>query len=301
MSRYQETHLSFVEEVTPGTTPGSPSMLKFRTTDPLALTTEKAALESEEVISHRQKENVRHGLKSVGGSLPFELSYGSFDPWLEALLSSTFSSGVLKVGSTLKTFTVEQKLASNRFIVGRGVTPNQLTLNMTPSGIITGSFDVIGMDFDSATTTLGAPTDVTTNAPFIGLGEAALEEGGSSIATVTSVDLTLNANKTGGAVMGQAGSEAATEGMFVVTGNLTARFNSMALFDKFKNETESSLKVTFTNPGDDQTLEFFIPRVKYLSGQPQNNDNVVDVALSFEGLYHTGQASSIVITFNDPA
>jgi len=305
-SNVQQTYVSFVEEVTPGTTPGTPAMLNFRTTDPLGINFSKTLMESQEVFSHRQEENVRHGMRSIGGSLPSELSFKSHSAWLEALLSNDFvvvtDTGTLKPGNTPKTFSIEQKIAADKFLLGVGVTPTQLTISISPSSIVTANWELIGMNFSSAATTLGVPTDVTANEPFDGLGSAAITEGGSAIATVTSLELTINANKSVGGLIGSAGGDTPTDQKLQISGNLVARFNSLDLFQKFENETDSALICVLTNPGTTDTLEFKLPKLKYTGGQPQNNDGVVDGAFGFRALYDgVTENAAIVITEIDPA
>lgn len=293
---YQATYLSYVMETTPGSTPATPAMKKLRTTNPLALNPGKELLESEEVFAHRQRENVRHGLMSVGGNVPVEFSYGALDDILAALVSGEWTMDVLKVGTTLKTMTIEQGYPTvGNYLHYRGVSPSQLTMNINPTGLITGTFDVVGMSFDSDAASLGSPTDVATDAPFDGLGSATIEEGGSAIAIVTSVEMVINANKTVGGIVGSAGADTPTDGQLQVTGTLTARFRDLALFDKFKNETTSSLKIVLaspTDPGD--TLTITLPRLKFNGGDPQNNDNVVDISMDFEGLYDATDETSII-------
>lgn len=295
-SIYQQSYLSYVAEVTPGTTPDTPTMKKLRTTNPLGVTANKTILESSEVLAHRQREHVRHGVRGFSGSVGSELSFGAYNDWLEALLGGTWSTGTLKAGSTVRTFTVEQRIASNKFIVGKGVTPSQLSLSMNPTGVIGANWEMVGMDFDDSTTTLGVPTDVATHPPFDGLGNAVILEGGNPIAIATSIEMTINANKTVGALLGSNAGDVPSDGQLQITGTMTARFNSMDLFKKFADETESSLKITFTNPGGADTLAIELPRIKYTGGAPQNNDNVIDVSLPFEGLYDESSASSIIIT-----
>lgn len=296
-SPYQQSFVSYVDEgLDHGTTPALPTMKKLRTTNPVGISPSKELLESEEVLSHRQEEHTRHGMKGIQGNLPFELSFEAYDDWLEALLSGSWTTNVLKVGTSLKTFTLEQRIASDKYLLYKGVSPSQLSLTMNPTGMITGTWELAGMDFDSAAVSLGTPTDVATHAPFDGLGNAAIEESGAAIAIATSVNMTINANKSVGALLGSEGGDVPTDGILLITGTLTARFNSLALFNKFKNETSSALKITFTNPGGAGTLAFHLPRLKYVGGQPQNNNNVIDVALDFRGLYDAGEASSLVIT-----
>lgn len=75
----------YVAESTYGTTPNDPTLQSLRNTGTtLALT--KESFQSEERRSDRQIDDFRHGLKQVGGEHNFELSYTSFDDFLEACL-----------------------------------------------------------------------------------------------------------------------------------------------------------------------------------------------------------------------
>lgn len=295
-SAFQQTFLSYVSESTAGTTPGTPSMLKLRTNDPLSMSTDKNLLESEEVLSHRQEEHTRHGMKLVSGSVPTELSYGAYNDWLEALTGGSWDTGTLKAGTNVNTFTVEQYIGTSMYRQGLGVTPTQLTLSIQPNSLVTANWDLVGMDWASASSTLGSASAVATNDPFDGLSNASINEGGSSIATVTSIELTINANKNVGGLLGTDAGDEPTNGLLQITGTVTARFNSLTLFQKFENETESSLDFTLTNPGESDTLKFELPRIKYTGGQPQNNDNVVDGSFGFRALYNSSDSSSIIIT-----
>lgn len=303
------TFLAYVAESTPGTTPGSPSMLKLRTTDPLALTAEKESFQSEESFAHRQRENIRHGRENVSGNIPIELSYGAFDDWLEALLGGSWSTEtagtpeILKVGNNKQTFSVERGFPDiSQYQVFKGVTPVSLSLDIGPSGIVTGQFGVIGMGFDAlAGSSLGAAADVATNEPFDGLGNATLQEGGSGIAIVTGLSLNMSNNRATGGLVGSAESDAPENGLQEITGELTARFQDAALVDKFKNETESSLQVVLNDTGGAESLTIDLHRIKYSGSGQGENENVVDVTLPFEALYDDGEATAITITRSNAA
>lgn len=302
---YQSTFLSYVAEATPGQTPATPSMLKLRTTNPLAITGNKTLFESEEVYAHRQRQDVRHGLRTVGGNIPTELSYAAFSDWFEALLGGEWSGGasnVLKVGNNLKTFTVEQAHPQiGQYLRFLGVTPSQASITINPTGIVTVGWDVLGMDFEREATSLGAPVDVATHAPFEGLSNAVLTEGGSPIAIVTQLTLTINANKSVSGLVGSGGADVPTDGQVQVTGQLSARFRDASLYNKFEGESETSLSVTLSNPDGPEEMGISLPRLKYNSGGMQNNNNAVDVQMDFEALYDSTESSSIVITEEDNA
>ena len=70
--------LTYIAEVTYGTTPSSPALKAIRHTG-TTLGLSKDSIESEELREDRQIAHYRHGNKSVSGDINFELSYTSFD------------------------------------------------------------------------------------------------------------------------------------------------------------------------------------------------------------------------------
>lgn len=304
------TQLIYGKETTPGVVPATPTLNILRTTGPLSITTDKESFESEEVFAHRQTANVRHGRRSVGGSVPVELSYAAYKDWMEALLGGTWEANaagtpnLLKVGTNMQTFFLERQFANiSQYEVLKGVTPSGFSLDVNPDGIVTGSFDVMGMDFDDMSpTSLGVGTDVATNQPFDGLGNATVTEGGSVIDIVTSLSLSVETDKATGGLVGSAGTKVAANGKLKVSGTLTAQLLDNALTTKFFNETESSLSIEFADLNNAaQTLKIDIPRIKYMSNSKSENNNEVAVALDFTGLYDATDSSSIILTDSNPA
>ena len=288
--------LSFVAESTYGTTPGTPSMKLLRQTgNTIGLT--KETFLSDEIRSNRERTDLRHGTHQVGGDVPIELSYGAFDDFLAAALFSTWSSDVLKVGTTVQSFTMERRfLDIAQYQPMTGCMVNTLALNIQPNAMVTGTIGIIGQDGDISGTSLGTPTDVATNAPFDSF-TGALLEGGSAIASVSQLSLNLTNNITPAFVIGSKVTPQMIYGMSDMTGSLTAFFEDENLMNKFLNEEESSLAVTLTDPeGND--LEIDLPRIKYTSASvPVNSANEgVTVSMDFQALLSSSDASSIVIT-----
>jgi hypothetical protein len=99
MSSGSRHSISYSAETVYGTTNSTPVFTPLRggkTT--LGLT--RDTFVSEENRSDRQISDMRGGARKVGGDIPFELSYGSFDPVLEALLGGTWAAAS-KTGATL--------------------------------------------------------------------------------------------------------------------------------------------------------------------------------------------------------
>lgn len=291
-------YLSYVAESIPGTTPGTPGMLLLRTPDPLALQAEMEAFTSEEIYTHRQLAMSRNVFKSVGGNIPIELSYQSFDDWLEALLGGSWGSDVLKIGNNIQTFTVERGAADiSQYEVFKGVIPNSLSLEIGTGGVVTGSFGVLGMTHEDASdTSLGSPDEVSTNEPFDGLGSATLQEGRESTAIITSISLNINNNRNLGRVLGSNASDAPTNGQVQVEGTLVARFQDEVLLNKFKNGTASSLQVVLNDQNGDDSLTFDLHNVKYNGGNITNNNNTLDVSLPFVAMYDETESTALTIT-----
>lgn len=83
--------MAYIAEATYGVTPASPAFKTLRhTATSLALS--KETLESEELRADRQTADMRHGAYQVGGDLSFELSYGAYDDFLQAVMGGTWAT-----------------------------------------------------------------------------------------------------------------------------------------------------------------------------------------------------------------
>lgn len=92
-------NLYYVPEVTYGLTPATPALNKLRHTG-CNLGLSKNTVVSEEIRSDRQIADFRHGTKQTGGDFNAELSFGSFDDILEAVMCDTWSTPAGAVTAT---------------------------------------------------------------------------------------------------------------------------------------------------------------------------------------------------------
>lgn len=91
MSDSSRHNLHAVAEVTYGTTPANPVFKTTRHTGTnLALS--KSTMKSEELRSDRQIHDFRHGNKQTGGDVMGELSYGTYDDFLQAVMLGTWAA-----------------------------------------------------------------------------------------------------------------------------------------------------------------------------------------------------------------
>lgn len=286
--------ISFVPEVTYGTTPGTPAMKNFRNTG-ASLNMTKESFQSQEIRADRMIADFRHGTKSIAGGIPFEFSYGAFDDWLESALFGAWSTDVLKAGVTPKSFSVERRFADiAQYLVYTGVMVNTLDLTIPASGIITGSMDMVGKNLSVSGTSLGTPTDVATNAP-LSADTGTLTEGGGAIAIVTELTLNLQNGISPNFVIGSNVSQQLTYGRSNLTGTMTAFFEDASLLNKFINETESSLQIDLTDGTN--SYEILIPRLKYTGGEiPLDGEGSIQMSLPFQALYDSVTGTNFQIT-----
>lgn len=288
--------LYYVTEVTPGTTPATPTLIETPIAGIPTLAVEKDNFRSNAIKSHRQTSTVRHGVRRTGGNIPIELAYGDFDTLFESLMHSSWSTNVLKVGTTQKFFTFERRFPDiSEYQPFTGCMINTFNFSAQPNGMITGSFGVLGLGgmTPGSATVANTSTAATGNEPFDGF-TGTITEGGSA-ANVTAIDLTMTNNGALPYVIGSDTAAGVNSGMVNITGNLTAFFESEALLNKFLAETESALVVEFEGiTGGD--LEFTVPALKYTAGSITEADEGLLVQLPFEGYYDASASTSLTIT-----
>lgn len=288
--------ISYVEEVTFGDTPSTPEMIKLRHTD-CSLVLSKDSFASEELRSDRKISDLRHGTFQVSGDIGFELSYGEYDEFLSAALFNDWDTNVLKDGIDEKFFTIEREFSDiTQYGIFTGCYMNTFSLSVASNAIVTGSFSVVGKSTSYSGTPLDAtPTASQTNSPFDSF-TGTLDEGGSTIGVVTSVDISVENGVEPTFVVGSNSSARNVAGRSTVTGTVTAYFEDASLLNKFINETESSMKLTLGD-GISESYTIEIPRLKYSGGDNSVSDEgPIEMSLPFQGLYDSVEDATIVIT-----
>lgn len=162
---------SYCAETSYGVPPASPTMKATRF-GAAKFELKKDSFSSKERSITRQLMGMTFGTRSGSGELPFELSYGSFDDFLEACLGGTWATNVLKVGSVKRSFAFEQSWPDiNLNEQNLGTTITGFSLSVKPNAIIEGSFshqfkDQKSVQYadDGVTTMAFAATTITRSA-----------------------------------------------------------------------------------------------------------------------------------------
>lgn len=171
------TGLSYLAETVFGTTPAG-TYTSLRNTGPgLGIT--KDIFKSNELRDDRGVSDLRHGVKKITGEIPIEISYGEFDPILEAALGGTWAANVLKTGVVERSFTLRQRHAdilTDGLFTGCKI--NTFSMKCPANAMVTGSFGVIGHD----ATYVGTPHTVvvTITSACTGSANATITIGGAA-------------------------------------------------------------------------------------------------------------------------
>ena len=290
--------LSFITESTFGTTPaGNFTNLPF-STHSLNLTKDRVA--GTDIQADRMARVDRHGNRQVGGDIVVDLRDGDFDAFLESAMLNTWTTNVLKVGTTPKFFSIEDYAADiDQARVFTGMSVSTMGISLAPNQMVTTTFGMVGKDMTMSATekTQDAASGA---APFdaysgdISIGNVG---GAAAVAIVTALDFTLNNSYAPTFVIGDDSAPSLEYGRAEVEGTLTAYFEDAALINRFLNETETEIEVSVDDPTGANSYTFQFPRVKINSA-----DVGVDgptsrmISMSFVALYDAAEGTNLKIT-----
>lgn len=300
--------LAMAAEITYGTSPTTGyTFLPFGTHN-LELT--KTLVEGNDIRPDRMPRWLRHGTRSVSGSINSQLRKGDFDGLFESLFMSTFSTNVLKVGNAQKYFSIEDQAvdgpagATKQYRLFKGMAVSAFNMSLAVDQPVNARFDFVGRDMVQSATSIqaAAPADDSDNPPFDSFNGAILE-GGSSLAIVTAVDLTMSNDLSNAYVIGSNIASEPEYGMMTVTGTLTVRYTSDTLINKFLNETTTSLSIEIDDLTGANPYTFLLPNIRYTGAAvPIANTKGRLVTLPFTALYDetAGVTTNIQLTRTTP-
>lgn len=277
--------LYYVLESSWGTTPLSPPMTALRHTE-CDINLVKGSFTSRELRSDRAIVDSRHGIRRVEGGFSFELSYEGFDDLLEGLMGGTWTSNVLKQGTTKRYFSMLRQFQDiSQFMLFSGCAMASFGLEVTPEGMIEGNFGVMGYDMTpDLPTGLSYSGTAPTYSPMDSF-TGTVNEGGSPIGTITAISMALENGITTVPVVGSNLVGGVVWGRSNLTGTVNVAFEDMTMFNKFVNETESSFDFTLSD--GTRSLLFEMNRVKYNAANANvDSEEAVILDMPFQALHH---------------
>jgi hypothetical protein len=208
------------------------------------------------------------------------------------------SSSRLTNGATMKSYSIEVghlDIVQYRLYVG--MIASKMDLKIGTGSIIGGSADFMGKSM-SITQATGLGTVIASKgySPANAVrGVFDIIEGGTSITATTyikSADLSLDNTLRGQEAVGVYGNAGVAAGTIKATGKLEVYFADQTLYNKFIDNTESSLSIPVMDTAGNGYIIYF-PRIKYTSGKVNSSGLDQDDMLSvdFQAIMDNAAAS----------
>jgi len=296
-----QTRLAYVEESTYGTTPATPTLLEARFTGE-GLNANIETVTSNEIRADRNVTDVIQTGQNAGGSVDFELSYGSFDDWLESLMFNTWATNVLKNGNTQKSFSLEKTFeagGTDQYHRFTGAVANSMNLSIQAGQIVTGSFDFLAQGAATAQAAIAGSSYTAPNTNDVinaATNFAALAVTGVSAPELTALNLSITNNLRQQRKIGSLDSKGLGTGRFEVTGDFTAYFENQEVYDLFLANTATDLSFQLGGVSS-KKYTFEMDKIKFESGEitAGGNDQDILANMTFRALYE-GNDNTLKIT-----
>lgn len=165
-----EVDIQYVEEVTAGVTPVTPSMIQQRRVSS-SLALNKATFQSQEARLDRNISDFRHGLRTVNGDIVGEVSVGAWDDFIEAGMGGSWDteividdSDVTSIAASSGTWTVGSgSLLTEGLRVGDVI---NFGSTLSESGNNNKNFIITDIPTATTMTTFPAPADMSADSTF---------------------------------------------------------------------------------------------------------------------------------------
>lgn len=214
----------------------------------------------------------------------------------------TVSGARVVNGTTQRSFTLEKNFGDiSQTVTYKGMVHNKLSLKLASGALLTGESEFLGQGASQQAGTLlnASVTASTANAVMNGVSNVAnILEGGAALSGtyIKSLSLDISNNLRGQDAIGTLGNVGVASGTVEVTGSIELYFADGTLYQKFINNTSSSLSFRI-NDASLNGYVFTLPNVKYSGGKINaggiNQD--VMVSLNFQALRDSVSGNTIVI------
>lgn len=277
------TNYAAVDAAAAGTGSGAAAFLELPHTS-FGINLTKDIYQDDTIRGDRLRQFNIHGNRIVGGDVAVNLAHGAVDDFIASALYSDWGGDVINVGTTEKSFTIEQgSLDINQYSLYTGVKVNTWSLEVPVDGIVTSSFGVMGKQMVISGTSIDAtPTPPTVGEPFFHAGGTFLVDGADPC-NLSSISINVDNGGSANYCLGDDTARDITVGFASITGSFTVYFDDASVFTKFLNEQSASLDFTLTDGVN--TMQFVLPSVKY-SGADRTVDGQgpILVTANFEAL-----------------
>lgn len=215
----------------------------------------------------------------------------------------TMGGSYIRNGTTLKSYTLENEFADiTQFISFTGMCVSSATLNFAVGEILNGTVNFIGMDSARGTSTVGtgSPTAASSNDVMNAVDDVSnIRENGTLLSTggvyVLGASVTVDNGLRGQKAISNLGNVGIGVGRCNVTGSLEIYFKNGNLYDKFINNTATSIDLRVTDGTTTYVID--LPNIKFTGGDPTVSGIDADVVLplDFQALYNSTIGATLQI------
>jgi hypothetical protein len=197
---------------------------------------------------------------------------------------------VPQTGHTDKSFSIEHWHpdvgATGASEVFTGCKVSKVTFTLPATGMATVAVEFSGKDATPGTAQyFTSPTPVTVTGVMAAVN-GVVKVGTATGGTITSASIEISCAQSSEPGIGSNVADQVATGRVIVTGQITAKFDSTALRDSFYNETETSAYLAFTadNTASSDFLAFAINRLKTNGASKDDGEKILIQTIPFQAL-----------------
>ena len=190
-------------------------------------------------------------------------------------------------GHTDKSFSIEHwhpDVPSSEVFTGLKV--SKMTFTLPATGMATVAVEFVGKDVVPGVAQYFVnPTPVTVTGTMAAVN-GVVKVGNASGGTITSASIEITAAQSSEPGIGSNTADQASTGRVIVTGQVTAKFDSPSLRDAFYNETEISAYLAFTsdNSAASDFMAFSLSRLKLNGAAKDDGEKILIQTIPFQAL-----------------
>jgi len=298
-------------EDTYGVTPGAVTAFQVPFLSE-SLSGSRAQNTSDVINGRRDPSRPFQGNQDVQGSIQVPVDKRSLGIWLSACFGFPVTSGA---GPYVHTYTIDstncipsmviekQMTDVPRYYTYNGVKISSMSISFGGDGELVADIELVGSAGADSAATIDASPTVLSYEQFRQF-DAAIDEGGSANGEFTELSMDWNNGlDTEVFTIGNGGTRGALpEGKMELSGSGTLLYDNQTIYDKAKNGTESSIKVTMTRGSDSLVID--LPEVEYGLNDPQIEGNQgVSLNLDYQAFFDddAGDSAIEIVLTNDVA
>lgn len=295
------SRIAYIAESTFATTPATPTFKEMRRTSG-GLELRKGTTISDQVSSRRDVMSEPQLSQDIAGTISMEMSHATMDDFLEAAMGGTWTSDVLKTGTTLKSFTFEETVpvgATSHYMRFLGCAVNTFDLTFSARQKVTGQIGVMGKSQSAMATSIlsGATyTAANTEPLFTSDKVASLSILGNTL-PVRSLNINVNNNLRIRPTVGSLYTSDFGMGLIEITGRAEVYFDSATAMAAILNHSSGAISFT-VGVDTDKKYTFSIANAQIGNGSLNlgGRDDDVMVPFEFRALYDSSSSTSMSIT-----